>query len=222
MNATVKDVMSTHVVAVRENAAFKDIAAALREQRVGAFPVLDAENKVVGVVSEADLLAIEALNGNIHGLFQGLRHLRQLPSAGPVTAADLMTKPAVTIAPDEPAASATRLLYSRRVKQLPVTSADGTLIGIVSRCDVLTVYSRPDEEIEHEITQELILKTLFCDPSRFTVTVKDGIVTIQGTPETTGVGRDLIDRAWHVEGVVVVRDRLRYPPAERYSPGPLF
>jgi osmotically-inducible protein OsmY len=92
----------------------------------------------------------------------------------------------------------------------------------VSRSDVLTVYSRPDEAIEREITQELILKTLLCDPSRFTVTVKDGIVTIEGTPETAAVGRDIIDGAKHVEGVVAVRDRLRYPPAERLSPGPLF
>lgn len=222
MNATVKDVMSTHVVAVREDAAFKEIAAALREQRAGAFPVLDAANKVVGVVSEADLLAIEALDGSVHGRFQGLRHHRRLPGAGPVTAADLMTKPAVTIGADEPALSAARLLYSRRVKQLPVTSPDGTLIGIVSRSDVLTVYSRPDEAIEHEITQELILKALLCDPSRFTVTVKDGIVTIEGAPESADVGREIIDQARHVEGVVAVRDRLSYPPAERPSPGPLF
>jgi CBS domain-containing protein len=222
MNATVKDVMSTHVVAVRENAAFKDIAAALREQRAGAFPVLDADNKVIGVLSEADLLAVGALDGNVHGLLQGLRHHRHLPTAGPVTAADLMTKPAVTIGLDEPAAHAARLLYSRRVKQLPVTSADGKLIGIVSRSDVLTVYSRPDGEIEHEITQELIRGTLLCDPSRFTVTVKGGIVTIEGTPETIAVGREIINRTRHVEGVVTVRDRLSYPPTERYSPGPLF
>jgi CBS domain-containing protein len=222
MNATVKDVMSTHVVAVRENAAFKEIAAALREQRAGAFPVLDAANKVVGVVSEADLLAVEAVDGSVHGLFQGLRHHRRLPGAGPVTAADLMTQPAVTIGADEPALSAARLLYSRRVKQLPVTSPDGTLIGIVSRSDVLTVYSRPDEAIEHEITQELILRALLGDPSRFTVTVKDGIVTIDGAPESADVGREIIDRARHVEGVVAVRDRLSYPPAERPSPGPLF
>jgi hypothetical protein len=133
-----------------------------------------------------------------------------------------MTQPAVTIGADEPALSAARLLYSRRVKQLPVTSPDGTLIGIVSRSDVLTVYSRPDEAIEHEITQELILRALLGDPSRFTVTVKDGIVTIDGAPESADVGREIIDRARHVDGVVAVRDRLSYPPAERPSPGPLF
>ena len=81
MNATVKDVMTTHVVAVRENASFKAMATTLREQRVSAFPVLDRENKVIGVVSAADLLAMEALDGDVHGLFQGMRHHRELPTA---------------------------------------------------------------------------------------------------------------------------------------------
>jgi CBS domain-containing protein len=222
MNTTVRDVMSTNVVAVRENASFKDMAITLHEQRVSGFPVLDHDNKVIGVVSEADLLATEALDGDVHGLFKGMRPHRQPPKAGPVTAADLMTKPPVTIGPDEPVARAVRLMYSRRVKRLPVTSADGTLVGIVSRSDVLSVYSRADAEIRHEITQGLILETFLCDPGGFTVTVKDGIVTIEGTPETTAVGRDIIDAARHVEGVVAVRDRLTYPPAGRYSPGPLF
>ena len=118
-----------------------------------------------------------------------------------------MTRPPVTIGPDEPAAHAARLLYSRRVRQLPVTSADGTLIGIVSRADVLSVYSRPDEEIRREIIQ-VVLEALPGDPGRCTVAVKDGIVTIEGIAETAAVGRDIIGKARHVEGVVAVRDRL--------------
>src|SRR5450756_556279 len=74
MNATVKDVMTTHVVAVRMNAPFKDMAARLREQRVSAFPVLDDDNKVVGVVSEADLLAKEALEYSTPGVVGGILH----------------------------------------------------------------------------------------------------------------------------------------------------
>lgn len=85
----------------------------------------------------------------------------------------------------------------------------------MSRADVLSVYSRPDVEIGHEITRGLIPETLLCDPGGFTVTVKDGIVTIEGTPETAAIGREIIDGARHVEGVVVVRDRLTYPPAAR-------
>ena len=123
-----------------------------------------------------------------------------------------MTKPPVTIGPDEPVTSAARLMFDKRVKRLPVTKDDGTLIGIVSRADLLSVYSRPDADIQHEITQDLILGMFRCDPVLLSVTVKDGIATIAGTPETALVGRDIIVAATHVEGVVAVRDRLSYPP----------
>jgi predicted transcriptional regulator len=122
-----------------------------------------------------------------------------------------MTTPPVTIGPGEPVTQAARLMYSRRVKRLPVVSDDGTLIGIVSRADVLSVYSRPDADIQHEISQDLILGMFQCDPARFIVSVTDGIVTIEGTAESTVVGRDIIEAARHVEGVVTVRDRLSYP-----------
>ena len=130
----------------------------------------------------------------------------------------------MTIGPDEPVTRAARLMYSRRVKRLPVTDAGGRLVGIVARSDVLSVFSRPDEDIRREITQDVMLNGFLTDPARFTVTVTDGIVTIEGTPETASVGHDIIDTSRHVEGVVAVRDRLAYPPAEHYtaSPGPLF
>ena len=61
MSARVRDVMTTRVVAVREGSTFKDIVGLLTEYRVSAFPVLDDQGEVVGVVSEADLLSKEAL-----------------------------------------------------------------------------------------------------------------------------------------------------------------
>jgi osmotically-inducible protein OsmY len=76
---------------------------------------------------------------------------------------------------------------------------------------VLSVYSRPDEEIRGEILENVILNRLFADPDRFTVTVFSGIVTLEGQPETTARGREIVAEAWHVEGVVSVRDRLTYP-----------
>ncbi len=219
MNSTVKDVMSTHVIAVRQNASYKEMAAMLHEQRVSAFPVIDDNNKVIGVVSEADLLAKEAANGAVPGVLQSMMRQRENARASAVTAAELMTKPPVTIGPDVPVAQAARLMYSRRVKRLPVTSDDGTLIGIVSRADVLSVYSRADAEIRHEILQDQILGMFLCDPARFTVTVTDGIVTIGGAPESTVVGRDIIEAARHVEGVVAVRDRLSYLQDAPYRHG---
>ena len=216
MNATVKDVMSTHVIAVRRTAAYKEIAAMLHSQRVSAFPVIDEDNKVIGVVSEADLLAKVALEGTVPRTLQSLaqEHLRTRVNA--VTAADLMTKPPVTIGPDESVTHAARLMYNQGVKRLPVTSDDGRLIGIVTRSDILGVYNRPDAEIQHQVSQDLILGTFRSDPDRFTVTVKDGIVTIEGTPETTPAGHDIIDAVRHMEGVVAVRDRLSYPPDSPY------
>jgi CBS domain-containing protein len=222
MSSTVKDVMSTHVIAVRQGAAYKDMAAMLRSQRVSAFPVIDDDNKVIGVVSETDLLTKEALEGTVPRTLHGLTSQRVRSRVNGVTAADLMTKPAVTIGPDEPATRAARLMFNHRVKRLPVISDDGTLIGIVTRSDVLSVYNRPDADIQREITQDLILGTFLCDPAKFTVTVKDGIVTIEGMPETTPVGHDIIDAVRHMEGVVFVRDRLSYPKDSPYRPSALI
>jgi CBS domain-containing protein len=210
--------MSTHVIAARESASFKEMAAMLRNQRVSAFPVIDDDNRVIGVVSETDLLAKEALEGTVPRTLQSMTRQRVQSQVNGVTAADLMTKPAVTIGPDEPVAHAARLMYNQRVKRLPVISDDGVLIGIVTRSDVLSVYSRPDAEIQHAVIQDLILGTYRFNPDRFTVTVKDGIVTIEGTPETTPAGHDIISAVRHMEGVVAVRDRLSYPSDTPHAP----
>ncbi len=218
MNATVKDVMTTQVIAVRKSAPFKEMAARLRVHRVSAFPVLDDDDKVVGVVSEADLLTKEALEYNVPGRVGGMLHHREQSKAAGLTASDLMTTPPVTISPNELVSHAARLMYARRVKRLPVVDADGRLVGIVSRADVLSVYGRPDADIRHEIIERIVLDTLLTDPERFTITVKDGIVTVEGMPETAAVGHDMIEEIRHVEGVVTVRDRLSYPPAQRRAP----
>jgi CBS-domain-containing membrane protein len=208
MSATVKTVMSTHVVAVRRAASYKEMAATLREQRVSAFPVIDDDHRVIGVVSEADLLTKEALAGVMPGVFTGMFRQQEKAKAEGVTAAELMTSPAVTVGPDEPVLRAAQLMYGSRVKRLPVVDAEGKLIGIVTRTDVLAVYDRKDADIQREITENVILQHHLCDPDRFTVTVADGIVTLEGNPETAFVGRDIVEEVRHVEGVVAVRDRL--------------
>jgi len=217
MRTTVRDVMTTRVVAVRKNATFKDIATLLTEYRVSAFPVLDEEERVIGVVSEADLLSKEALVPAMGvqaarlGRMAGSPDHDEFAKAAAVTAADLMTKPPVVVTPDEPVTSAARLMRQGRVKRLPVVGEKGELVGIVSRADVLSVYSRPDSEIQREIMNNVIGGEFLADPSHFAVTVSSGIVTLEGYPETTARGRDIVAEAWHVEGVVSVRDRLTYP-----------
>ena len=217
MRAKVRDVMTTRVVAVKRNATFKDMAALLTEYRVSAFPVLDDEGKVIGVVSEADMLSKEALVADMGvqaarlARIPGSPYHDEFAKAAAVTAGDLMTNPPVVVTPDEPVTSAARLMYHGRVKRLPVVGEKGQLVGIVSRADVLSVYSRPDSEIRQEITENVIRGEFLADPEHFTVTVSDGIVTLQGYPESTVRGRDIVAEAWHVEGVVSVRDRLAYP-----------
>jgi len=224
MNAIVRDVMTKHVAAVPKTATFKEMATQLREQRVSAFPVVDDDGKVVGVVSEADLLAREALDFSGPGKVTSILHHRMKRKAAGITAEDLMTRPSVTIGPRDFASDAARLMHARRVKRLPVVDDDGRLIGIVSRSAVLSVYSRPDADIRQDITEGVILDTALTDPARFTVTVIDGVVTLEGDPETVAVGHDIVEAARGVEGVIAVRDRLSYPRDARETPaaGPLL
>jgi hypothetical protein len=80
---------------------------------------------------------------------------------------------------------------------------------------VLSVFSRPDADIRRDVIDNVIVGTVLTDPARFTVDVKDGVVTVSGEPETAVVGRDMIAEIRHVEAVVAVRDRLDYPPRQR-------
>ena len=144
---TVKDVMFTLPVWVSETASFREIAARLRECRVSAFPVLDGHGQVTGVVSEADLLVKEAVADEpnvVWGFLAGIVHHAARAKAGAVTAADLMTSPAMTIGPDETVEHAARLMHDRKVKRLPVVDQAGRLVGIISRSDVLAIFDRTD------------------------------------------------------------------------------
>jgi CBS-domain-containing membrane protein len=221
MKTKVKDIMTTRVVAVRRGASYKEMAAALRQYRVSAFPVVDDDAKVIGVVSEADLLAKEALNGDHAGTITALMHRKDQQKAGGLTAGDLMTHPAVTVRPEDSVQLAARLMYTLRVKRLPVTDGGGRLVGIISRADVLAVFDRPDEEIRKEITDNVILHECLEDPRQFAVTVQAGVVTLQGSPETAALGHDIVRKVRHVQGVVAVRDRLSYPDDYPVVAGPV-
>jgi len=217
MESTVKDVMITRVVSVRKDASFRALARALRAQRVGAFPVLDDNGKVIGVVSEADLLAKQALDSEpdgMPGMIAGPLRRREHKKARGVTADDLMTSPPVTVTPDDTLERAARLMYTHKVKRLPVVSADGHLAGLVSRADLLAAFDRPDADIRWEILDQVIRCDLLADPAAFTVTVKDGIVTLEGNVKSGHFGREMVQRVRHVHGVVAVRDRLDYQPPE--------
>jgi CBS-domain-containing membrane protein len=214
MYTTVKDVMTTRVIWVKKDATFREMAAALREYRVSAFPVVDDDRKVIGVVSEADMLNKEALIDE-PGFVDGILRRRDQAKARGITAGDLMTTAVVAVRPDDTVEHAAKLMYDRGVKRLPVTDENGHLAGIISRADVLSVFDRTDSAIAREINHDVILGEFMVDPARVQVTVVDGIVTLAGRPETSDTGHEIVRRVRHVPGVVAVRDRLDYPPVER-------
>jgi CBS domain-containing protein len=215
MKTSVQDAMTTQVVAVKLGASFKEMAARLRESRVSAFPVIDDDGKVIGVVSEADMLARQVLSA-------GLAHGGEQEKAEVLTAGDLMTHPAITVSPQDSVEVAARLMYTLQVKRLPVIDRSGRLAGIISRTDVLTVFDRSDEEIRKEVTDDVISQEFGASPHQFAVTVQAGVVTLTGHAETAELGHVIVRKVRHVQGVVAVRDRLSYPDIDAGIAGPGF
>jgi CBS-domain-containing membrane protein len=210
MATTVADVMTRDVVAVRKDAQFKDIVRVMRARRFSALPVLDDDNRVIGVVSEDDLLVREgsrAADGRSRFLF---RHGDRVKAAG-LAAGGLMTRPAITIRPDAGVAEAARTLHSRHLRRLPVVTGDGRIVGVVSRADLLGVYDRPDADIRTEIVEQVIESEFVLDRLAFTVTVESGVVKLSGPVASKYVALSLLDAVRQVDGVLAVEDRLSYP-----------
>lgn len=205
---TVGDVMTENVVALGPDAGFKEIAATMQKWKVSALPVLEGDGRVVGVVSEADLLHKEQFHDSEDpGRFGTVRALSDVSKAGAVTAGHLMTTPAVCVHSGTTLAQAARIMAQRKVKRLPVTDAEGILRGIVSRSDLLEVFLRPDEDMAAEVRKDVV-HTLFPDEPGVRVHVHEGVVVLTGKvhePRLIPVAGRL---ARAVEGVVDVHTDL--------------
>ncbi|MFJ9631845.1 CBS domain-containing protein [Streptomyces sp. NPDC101175] len=142
---------SVAVATVDGAASFKDIVRAMQERKVGALPVLDAVDRVLGgVVSEADPLPKEKFRDSDPDRYTQVRRLSDLRGGGSVTAAELISSPALTVPADVTLTQAARDMVRVRVKRLPVVD-DGRLLGIVSPADLLKVFPREEEEITEEV-----------------------------------------------------------------------
>lgn len=226
--ARVRDVMTTNVVAVRERAGYKEIVEALIGFGVSALPVLDADNRVIGVVSEADLLPKTEFAGEDPQirLFERRRRRAARAKAGGDTAGELMTAPAITVSPDVSVVAAARLMDTERVKRLPVVGEECRLVGIVARSDLLRTYLRPDSAIRDDVYAEVLATTAGIDPSTVEVSVVEGIVTLRGRVERRGVVRIAVKLTRAVTAVVDVVDELTWEyddtpdPSQPYVFGP--
>ncbi|MEV5508216.1 CBS domain-containing protein [Streptomyces orinoci] len=207
---TVSDVMTRTVVAVSRDASFKEIAKALADWHVSAVPVLAEDGRVIGVVSEADLLPKEEFKDRDPSRLEQLQYLDDLAKAGGATAEGLMSAPAVTVHSHATLAEAARAMARTGVKRLPVVTAEGTLTGIVSRADLLKVYLREDADIAREV-REAIAPLFRNQQPALHVQVAEGVVTLSGSLADTALVPVLARLARAVEGVVNVELQLSAP-----------
>ncbi|MFI0960760.1 CBS domain-containing protein [Streptomyces sp. NPDC021080] len=214
----VSDVMTRTVVAVGQDAPFKEIVRTLEQWKVSAMPVLEGEGRVIGVVSEADLLPKEEFRDEEPGLSRQRERLADAAKAGATRAAELMSTPAVTVHADATLAQAARIMAVRHVKRLPVVDGIGMLQGIVSRADLLKVFLRPDDEIEEEVRRTVVSYLFPGFSHAIHVTVHEGVVTLRGHVRDTSLVSVAVRLVHAIEGVVGVEPRLTSEPEEAGEP----
>ncbi len=210
----VQDVMTTDVATTDPDTLLKEAARELVRRRISGMPVVDSDLQVLGVVSEADILAKEGSEPRGGGGF-----LQWLVDPGDpwitarfdaVTVGEAMSTPAQTITPDRPIAEAATIMLDEGVNRLPVVDTDGKLVGLVSRGDLVRAFARPDDEIRREIEEDVVRKTLWLDPATLDVTVTNGIVTLAGDVASAADAELLPTLTREVPGVVQVSSSLTH------------
>jgi CBS domain-containing protein len=210
----VQDVMTTDVATTDPEALLKQAAMELVRRRISGMPVVNSDLQVLGVVSEADILAKES--GEHRG---GGGFLQWLVDPGDpwitarfdaVTVGEAMSTPALTITPDRPLTEAATIMLDEGVNRLPVVDPDGKLIGLVSRGDLVRAFARPDDEIRREIEEDVIRKGLWLDPATLDVTVTNGMVTLAGEVASAADAELLPTFTRKVPGVVEVSSSLTH------------
>ncbi|BDM69377.1 hypothetical protein HEK616_28640 [Streptomyces nigrescens] len=216
----VSDVMTQTVVAIGQEAGFKEIVETMQQWKVSALPVLAGEGRVVGVVSEADLLPKEEFREGTPDRPERLRRSDDVRKAGALTAGELMSAPALTVHAGDTVAQAARTMARKSVKRLPVVDATGMLQGIVSRSDLLKVFLRSDEELAAEVRTDIVERLFPETPDEVAVHVTDGVVTLSGPLPDRALMPVAARLARAVEGVVDVTSELTGPAQAPTPPEP--
>jgi CBS domain-containing protein len=210
MEHKVEAVMTSQVVTVRPSSPFQELVRLLEQHHVSALPVVDDSGRLVGIVSEADLLIKE---GYPHGATDAgpvgeARYRRRLDKAGGTRAAEVMAEPVITVPLGTLVADAVRLMLRLGIRRLPVVDARGGLAGIVARSDLLKVFLRPDPAVQWEVDHDIVRGDFGIAASKVEVEVRDGVVSLHGEVERRGQVAALVRRVQAVDGVVEVDGRL--------------
>ncbi len=213
----IKDVMTVDVLTVPTGKTLKETAQILATTGISGLVVVDDDRKVVGVISEADILFKERSperrrGGSFAWLFfpDMIENEAKLDAR---TAGEAMSSPAITIGPDRPVGEAAAKMLDDAINRLPVVDDDGELLGIVTRADLVRAFTRSDGEIEMEIRKELISRTFWLQPTDLAVEVREGEVTVAGEVDTKSDAELLPELIAQVPGVVSVDSKLTWKVA---------
>ncbi|MFY1594195.1 CBS domain-containing protein [Micromonospora sp. WMMD737] len=208
----VGDVMTRKVTTVGEQTPYREIVDALVRRGISGVPVVDGSRRVLGVVSESDLLhkVERAGHPDERRVFEGRRRRTAREKADALLARDLMTAPAVATWPEATISAAARQMDRESVKRLPVLDDLGRLVGIVTRGDLLRVHLRTDAEIREDVVQEVLRRVLAVRDGLVTVRVRGGEVTLDGRLDRRSAVELAVRLAGQVSGVVRVTSTLAY------------
>jgi CBS domain-containing protein len=209
----VEDVMTTDVITVRPSALLKEVAGILVERRISGVLVVADNGDVAGIVSEGDILVKEGGPSRRKGAHHWLLRTPAMQEQSKLeagTAGEAMSTPPVTIGARRSLAEAARLMLGEGVNRLPVIE-DGTLVGIVTRADLVRAFARPDEAIALEIREDVLQHVMWLsDPAAVTVRVDGGKVMLRGTVDSRSDAELVRTFAARVPGVVEVDSALTF------------
>lgn len=225
-----RDVMVSPVVTVGPNATVPQVARLLMERRISAVPVVDADNRVLGIVSEADLMH-RAESGTERSSSWWLRLLTsdaesaaEYVKSHAVKVQDIMTRDVATAAPEMPLAELAMLLEELQIKRVPIVNKEGRLVGIVSRANLLQAIASARPKLEISLPDSTIRKRFFEELRKqpwahtFNVnaTVQGGVIDIWGFAPSRAERTAIRVAAEAIPGVVTVNDHLLETPAFVY------
>ena len=213
----VRDVMTSRVVAVTPSTPFRDVAELMLHHEIGAIPVIDDSGGLIGLISEADLLAKQAYGDRRRHHLLGMPGVAGQEARGMVrsraqTAREMMSTPVDTALPDEPLRDVARRMVENRLRHLVVVDGARRMVGIVSRRDLLRVFDRTDDEIAAEVRIDLS-RSPHVAGGEVSVSVDGGVVTLDGQVRDLGAIAAIDRCAWLVPGVVDVVHHLTLVPA---------
>jgi CBS domain-containing protein len=196
---TVRNVMTRSVVSVHPDTPLREVAHLLIEHRISGLPVADDAGVVLGIVSEGDFLVKEQGAEAIHHrplawiIGESRETQTRLAKIGAKTAGEAMTTPAITISSGRRISEAAAIMTAQRINRLPVVDG-GSLVGIVTRADLVRAYVRTDDELAATIRDDVLLRSLWLDPAVFNVAVRDGSASISGHVELRSIA-EMVERA---------------------------